>query len=82
MLDTLEESPVMTEEQLIEVLSSFTQYLDERIVRPAVGEFRSAIEGLNPHKAQELLRNVRRIFSGSSSLNLNFCSSRLADPKG
>ncbi len=38
----------MTEDEAVEVLDDFAQYLDEQIVGPAVAELTSALERLTP----------------------------------
>jgi len=72
----------MTEEELIEVLSNFTQYLDEQIVRPAVEEFRSAIEGLNPHKPKSFSEMFGEYFREAAVLILIFVPVDLLIPRG
>jgi hypothetical protein len=48
MLGSLEALPVMTKDELVEVLDDFGLYLDEQIVAPAAAELASALERLIP----------------------------------
>jgi hypothetical protein len=81
MLDTLEESPVMTEEEGVEILNDFAQYLDEQIASPAVAEIKSAVEGLNPHKPKSISEMLGEYLREASVLILIFVPIELLIPK-
>jgi hypothetical protein len=82
MLDTLKESPVMIEEQLVEVLNNFAQYIDEQIAQPAVEEIKSAIEGLDPHRPKSFSEMFGEYLREAAVLILIFVPIDLLIPKG
>jgi len=72
----------MIEEDVVEVLNSFAQYIDEQIARPAVAEIKSAVEGLNPHKPKSLSEMLGEYLREAAVLVLIFVPIDLLIPKG
>lgn len=80
MFDTLEESPLMNEEPLVEALNNFAQYLEDQIVRPAVAEIRSSVERI--HEPKSLSEMFGEYFREAAVLILIFVPVDLLIPKG
>jgi hypothetical protein len=82
MLDALKESPVMMDEEAVELLNSFAEYIDTEIAQPAVAEIKSAIGGLNPHKPKRPFEMLGEYLREAAVLILIFVPVDLLIPKG
>ena len=69
------------DEETVEVLSSFAQYIDEQIARPAVAEIRSALRGLAP-EPKSLAEMLGEYLREAAVLILIFVPIDLLIPKG
>jgi hypothetical protein len=72
----------MSENELVEVLNNFSQYLDERIVGPAVAEIKPAIADLNPNEPKSFSEMLGEYLREAAVLILIFVPIDLLIPKG
>jgi hypothetical protein len=71
----------MREEEAVEVLNDFAEYLDEQILRPAVNEITAALDGFNRHTPKSVREMLGEYLRDAAVLVLVFIAVDILIPR-
>jgi hypothetical protein len=80
-VDLLEESPVMNDDEAVQLLNDFADYLDEQVIRPSVREITSGLENINSHEPKRTWEMLGEYLRDAAVLILIFVPVDLLIPR-